>query len=67
MQAYLEQLGKNRTGFIRQMETFKQSPVISKEVKKGINQIIRFIEKKKLSYRIWKCLSKGTATNKTNN
>lgn len=44
MQAYLEQLDKSRTGFIRQMEAFKQSPVINKEVKKGIAKMIKTTE-----------------------
>ncbi len=45
MQTYLEQLDKSRTGFIRQMEAFKQSPVMSKEVKKGIDKMIKTAEK----------------------
>src|SRR5690606_23471004 len=45
MQAYMEQLDKSRTGFIRQMEAFKQSPVINKEVSKGIEKMIKTTEK----------------------
>lgn len=45
MQAYLEQLDKSRTGFIRQLEAFKQSPVMNKEVKKGIAKMIKTTEK----------------------
>ncbi|HWB62189.1 MAG TPA: IS110 family transposase [Chitinophagales bacterium] len=44
MQAYLEQLDKARTGFIRQLEAFKQNPFLSKDVKLGIERSIRFIE-----------------------
>lgn len=40
MQAYISQLDKSRTGYIRQMEAFNQSPVMSKEVKKGIEKMI---------------------------
>jgi transposase len=45
MQAYLEQLDKSRTGFIRQLEAFKQSPVMNKEVKRGIATMIKTTEK----------------------
>ncbi len=45
MQAYVEQLDKSRTGLIRQMEAFKQSPVCSKDVNKGMNKVIKSIEK----------------------
>jgi transposase len=45
MQAYIEQLDKSRTGFIRQIEAFKQSPVFNKEVKKGIERMIKATEK----------------------
>ncbi len=45
MQAYLEQLNKSRTGFIRQLEAFKQSPVMTKEVKNGIAKMIKTCEK----------------------
>jgi len=44
MQAYLEQLNKSRTGFIRQMDAFKQSPKLNKEVKKGIAKMIKTTE-----------------------
>lgn len=45
MQSYLEQLDKSKTGFIRQMEAFMQSPVMNKEVKKGIARMIKATEK----------------------
>lgn len=45
MQAYIGQLDKSRTGFVRQMEAFKQSPVQSKEVLKGMGKVIKSIEK----------------------
>jgi transposase len=45
MQAYMEQLVKSKTGFIRQMEAFKQSPVLNKEVSKGIEKMIKTTEK----------------------
>jgi transposase len=45
MQAFLEQLNKSRTGFICQLEAFAQSPVMSKEVKKGIAKMIKSTEK----------------------
>lgn len=45
MQTFIEQLDKSRTGFIRQLEAFEQSPVISKDVKKGIAKMIYAAEK----------------------
>jgi transposase len=44
MQAYMEQLDKSRTAFIRQREAFKHSPVLNKEVSKGIEKIIKTTE-----------------------
>jgi transposase len=44
MQAYISQLDKSRTGYIRQMEAFNQSPIMSKEVKKGIEKMIACTE-----------------------
>lgn len=39
--AYAEQLDKSRTGYIRQLEAFKQSPCLSKTVKKGLDKSIK--------------------------
>lgn len=44
MHAYVEQLDKGRTGFIRQMEAFKQNPAISKDIERSIAKSIKFIE-----------------------
>jgi transposase len=44
LQAYLEQLDKSRTGYIRQMEAFVQSPVLSKKVKAGLTKMIKGAE-----------------------
>jgi len=45
MQAFMDQLNKSRTGYVRQLEAFTQSPWVSKEVKKGIVKMIRASEK----------------------
>lgn len=45
LQAYLDQINKQRTSFIRQQEAFKQSTVISKEVKVGITKFIKAMNK----------------------
>lgn len=45
LQAYMDQLNKQRTSFIRQQEAFKQNPVTSKEVKSGTTKFIRAMEK----------------------
>ena len=44
MQAYLDQLNKNRTGFIVQKEAFSQNPVKSETQKKSINSVLEIIE-----------------------
>lgn len=53
MQAYLEQLNKNRTGFIRQKEAFSQNPNQSLDVTQSLNSVlekivqeIKLVEKK---------------------
>ena len=45
MQAFVEQLNKSRTGFLRQNEAFKYNSAPSKVVKKGLEDIIKSIEK----------------------
>lgn len=44
MQAYLEQLNKNRTGFIVQKEAFNQNPIKSEPLEKSIDSVIETIE-----------------------
>lgn len=44
MQAYLEQLNKNRTGFTVQKEAFNQNPVKSVTLEKSINSVIETID-----------------------
>lgn len=44
MQAYLEQLNKNRTGFIVQREAFNQNPIKSEILEKSINSVLETIE-----------------------
>lgn len=44
MQAYLEQLNKNRTGFIVQKEAFSQNPITSETLEKSINSVLQTIE-----------------------
>ncbi|AXP81546.1 Transposase IS116/IS110/IS902 family protein [Mariniflexile rhizosphaerae] len=44
MQAYLEQLNKNRTGYIVQREAFNQNPIKSKTLEKSINSVLETIE-----------------------
>lgn len=39
--AYAEQLDKSRTGYIRQLEAFRQNPCLSKTVKKGLEKMIK--------------------------
>jgi transposase len=41
LQSYLDQLDKQRTGFIRHLEAFEQNPVINKQVKKSILKMIK--------------------------
>ncbi|GIK69858.1 MAG: IS110 family transposase [Bacteroidota bacterium] len=45
MQAYVEQLNKSRTGFIRQQEAFKQNPVTCLAMNKSITKTINLLEK----------------------
>lgn len=45
MQAYIEQLNKSRTGFLRQAEAFSQNPVKSLLVNKSLSQTIENTEK----------------------
>lgn len=44
MQAYLEQLNKNRTGFLVQKEAFNQNPIKSETLEKSINSILEIID-----------------------
>lgn len=44
MQAYLEQLNKNRTGFIRQREAFSHNSNESLKIKESLNSMIKTIE-----------------------
>ena len=44
MQAYLEQLNKNRTGFTVQKEAFNQNPIKSETLDKSINSVIETID-----------------------
>jgi len=44
MQAYLEQLNKNRTGFIVQKEAFIQNPIKSETIEKSITTVLETIE-----------------------
>src|SRR5690606_37075821 len=44
MQAYLEQLNKNRTGFIRQKEAFKHNSVKSSVIGVSIDSVLEKIE-----------------------
>ena len=45
LQAYLEQLNKNRAGYLHQKEAFGQSPSKSETVEKGINRMLKTLEK----------------------
>ena len=45
MQAYIEQLNKSRTSFIRQREAFRQNPVKCSMVDQGINTVVESLEK----------------------
>lgn len=45
MQAYLEQLNKNRTGFILQKEAFNQNPVKSEAIERSISSVVEKIER----------------------
>lgn len=45
MQAYMEQLNKSRTGFMRQMQAFEVNPVQSKTVIKSLKKQIEILEK----------------------
>lgn len=45
LQAFTGQLNKSRTGYIRQQEAFAQNPVISKDVKRGLDKMITQTEK----------------------
>lgn len=40
MQAYLDQLNKNKTSFVRQREAFKQNPVQSNDIDKSIKSVM---------------------------
>jgi transposase len=44
LQAYLEQLNKNRTGFTVQKEAFNQNPIKSETLDKSINSVIETID-----------------------
>lgn len=44
MLAYLEQLNKNRTGYLRQREAFKHNSDESEKVKESLNSMIKIIE-----------------------
>jgi transposase len=44
MQAYVEQMNKSRTGFIRQREAFKQNPVESLVLKESLEKMILSLE-----------------------
>jgi transposase len=44
MQAYLEQLNKNKTGFTVQKEAFGQNPIKSEALEKSINSVIETID-----------------------
>jgi hypothetical protein len=44
MQAYLEQLNKNRTGFVVQKEAFSQNPIKSETLEKSIDSVLEAIE-----------------------
>jgi len=44
MQAYLEQLNKNKTGFTVQKEAFNQNPIKSETLEKSINSVIETID-----------------------
>ena len=44
MQAFLDQLDKSRTNYIRQLEAFSQSPNMHKAVKKGLSKMIKTVE-----------------------
>ncbi|MFH7014599.1 IS110 family transposase, partial [Flavobacterium sp. FlaQc-52] len=44
MQAYVEQMNKSRTGFIRQREAFKQNPVESLALKESLEKMINSLE-----------------------
>ncbi len=44
MQAYLEQLNKNRTGFTVQKEAFDQNPIKSEVLEKSLNSVIETID-----------------------
>lgn len=52
MQAYVEQLNKSRTGFIRQQEAFAQNPVKCADLNKSIAGIIKDIEKQIASIEV---------------
>lgn len=45
MHACVEQLDKARTGFIRQLEAFKQNPISFKEAQRALTHMIKSIEK----------------------
>lgn len=45
MQAYLEQLNKNKTAFTVQKEAFNQNPIKSEILEKSINSVIETIDK----------------------
>ena len=59
LQAYLDQLNKQRTSFIRQQEAFKQNTVVSKEVKSGTTKFIRAMDKEaaKIEHRMISIIS----------
>lgn len=44
LQAYLEQLTKNRTGFSVQKEAFNQNPIKSETLEKSINSVVEMID-----------------------
>lgn len=52
MQAYVEQMNKSRTGFIRQQEAFKQNPVKCLKLNKSITKMVNTIEKEIASIEI---------------
>jgi len=45
LQAYLSQLDKNRAGYLRQMEAFRQSPSRSESVEKGIHKMLQTLDR----------------------
>lgn len=52
MQAYVEQMNKSRTGFIRQQEAFKQNPVKCLTMNKSIAKMVNTIAKEIASMEI---------------